>query len=707
MAAKQKQQQKPASKSPWTWRSSVAVAVFVVVGMSFGAALTSLLPEGGLFAGDRARFHLRLDSAEGLTDAADIANGDDTSLNDVGALARLLLWREHGAEDTERVTAEKLLQKASSSARLSPEGLYARALLAGLPRSLSPVADVRLDDELKVAKATALVFLARAMRTPDPSERRALVERAALGRDPTLHATHQLARTALAAGDVAGARAALDRLFRLDGKHAAGAVTAVVVALIEDAAGPDQRKRPRKKNEGAPRPGQQEETISLDEARAIELLDEGLDDLDEDQLAITLLAAQLTRNGEANKELLERALQAAGRSGQNAQQLLEVFVCDADADNADAVVKALKSVDSLGLLVDVSRARFLRAIPDDERRATQKRPRSTSAKGFQLPLGVLAFSFSHTSEGSSGVDVVDAVDMGLPWVAMPDPVFFPERRVRQLIASVERGGSRDKLDIRLAVIEKLGLAERASARGDLATALTLLQQARDQVGNDADVALVDAALRARQNDVAGVKSALDTAVAAAPDDPRVLLLAARRYLESDNQPGARKSLAAFKKLGLKSGPAAAVEAMIEARGGDLPSARAALAEAKRLSGDDDVLTQRASVVVNRLVDAGEARRAADRLLALNDSSGDDVVGAWIAEAAYRKGDQPRAEAALKAIVDAKPWIGEAHLFYAQSIAFNPARKKEAFGETLKALDKIERGPLVEEAKRLALVLKRR
>ncbi len=699
-----KKQKQPAAQAPWTWRASLVVVFVVVAGVGAGAALTSLLPEGGLFAGDRARFHLQLDSAEGLREAAEIAG--DAGLGDVSALARVLLWREHGADDGERAAAEKLLQKAPPSTRTSPEGLYARTLLAALPQTLSPLADPRLDDELKVAPASALVFLARALRCPDPVERRGLVERAALGRNPTRHATHQLARTALAAGDVAGARAALDRLFRLDAKHAAGAITALVASIIEDANGVPEPRRPvREKNEGAPRPGQKA-ALSSDESRAVDLLDEGLDDLDEDQLAITLLAVGLTRDGEVDKELLERAMQAAPHSSHNARQLLEIFISDANADAADAVVKGLKSVESVGLLVDVSRARFLRAVPEDERRAARSKPRSTSARGFQLPLGLLGFSFSHPVDSGDG-DVVDVVDLGLPWTAAPDPSFFPERRVRQLVAGLENASARDKLDGRLAVVEKLGLAERASARGDLATALTLLQQARDSVGADADVALVDAALRAQQHDIIGVKAALDAAVAAAPQDARVLLLAARRYIEIDNVAGAKKSLGAFKRLGLRSGPASAVEAMIEAREGDLPQARTALAEAKKWSGDDDVLTLRASVLVCRTLDPVEARRAADRLLTFNDTGGDDVVQVWIAEAANRKGDQPRAEVALRAIIDVKPWIGEAHLFYAQSIAFNPARKKEAFAEALKALDKIDRGPLVDEAKRLALQLKKK
>ena len=146
---------------------------------------------------------------------------------------------------------------------------------------------------------------------------------------------------------------------------------------------------------------------------------------------------------------------------------------------------------------------------------------------------------------------------------------------------------------------------------------------------------------------------------------------------------------------------------MSARSGDLAGARAFLADAKKWGGDDEVLTLRASVLVHRLIDAAEARRAADRLLTLKDNGGSDLVSAWIAEAAYRKGDQPRAEGALKAIVEAKPWIGDAQLFYAQSIAFDPSRKTEAFAAALRALEKLERGPLVDEAKRIALLLKTR
>lgn len=704
MATKKK---KKAARVPLTWRGFVAVGCFALMGLGLGAALTTLLPEGALFGADRARFQLRFDSAEGLREASNIADGSDVDLNGIGALARLLLWLEHGGTDNERITAQNLLQKASASARTSAEGLYARALLSAVPALLSPVVDARIDDDLKLAPTSALTLLARAVREPDVAKKKILVEESALGRDPILHCTHQLARAALAAGDVPSARAALDRLFRLSPTHAAGAITAAVVAIMEDASTSAPKKAARNKNEGAPRPGQGDENISVDEARLVDLLDDGVGELDEDQLVITLLALRLTRNGDVDKDLLLRAMKSAEHSNHNAQKLLDIFVCAGDVDAADVVIKTLQSAYSLDLAVNVARAHFLRSIPEEERRAAQNRPRQISARGLQLPLGTLAFSFSHQGTGKSSGDVVNVVDLGIPWIPIPDAEFFPEKRVRQLVASIEGGGTRDNFEIRLSVIEKLGLAERASARGDLATALTLLQQAREQVGADAEVALVDSALRARQNDVAGVKAALDAAVSAAPQDPRVLLLTARRYLEIENFAGAKKSLAAFQKLGLRSSAAAALEATMSARSGDLAGARAFLADAKKWGGDDEVLTLRASVLVHRLIDAAEARRAADRLLTLKDNGGSDLVSAWIAEAAYRKGDQPRAEGALKAIVEAKPWIGDAQLFYAQSIAFDPSRKTEAFAAALRALEKLERGPLVDEAKRIALLLKTR
>lgn len=704
---------KKQAKAPWTWRGSVVVFVAVAGGLAIGALLGLLVPAGGILAADRARFHLVKDDASSLRDAADLANGDDVALNGIGALARVLLWLEHGADDATRATAETLLQKASAVTRVTPEALYARALLASLPREREPLVDAKLDDELNTAKATPWVQLGRALRSHDDDERRKLIEAAALGREPPLHATHLLARSMVAAGDLLSARAALDRLFRLAPRHAAGAITAVAVGLIEEATLPgEQRRAPREKNQGAPRPGEKS-PVGKDEARARSLADDGLADDDEDQLVLLLLALDLARSGQPDEDLRARAVKAAERSRQNLERLLEIEVCAADVDGADAALakmaSATKSAPGASLLTDISRKRFLAAIPEDERRGLRNRaPKAVDdgpvAAGLQLPLCGLRFRFAHVAaEGHS------VVDLGAPWQVMPDGAVFPERRYRKLIAGLEAGGKADKLDARLAAIEKLGLAERAAAAASYDKALAFVASARDQGGDEADISLVEGAVRQRQNDPVGARRALDAAVAAAPLDPQVLLDVVRLHVDADNAAGAKKTLALWSKLGLRSATATALEVIVAGRSGDVAAARAGLVEARKMAvdADTDPLMLRATIMANRQVDPGEARRASDRLLSLGAFGGGDVVLAWLAEAELRKGDTARAEAQLKAIVDAKPGIGEAHLFYASAIQFDPTRKKEAFKQAFKALETIPGGPLVDEAKKLALTLKKK
>ena len=252
--------------------------------------------------------------------------------------------------------------------------------------------------------------------------------------------------------------------------------------------------------------------------------------------------------------------------------------------------------------------------------------------------------------------------------------------------------------------------DRAIAGADFVTAASLLKEAKDKAGVDADVALTEASLKARQGDRAGVKLAVDAAVAGASLDPAVLLAAARLSLDVDNLAGVRKALLAFDRLGMRAAQAYSLTALLEARSGDVGAARVALAEARRLGAGDDVLTLQAAILANRMVDVVDARAAGDALLKMESTSntkGGDIVAAWIAEAAWRVGDQARAEAALKAITSSEAPIGEAHLFYANVLRFNPQRKAEAIAAATAAIKRIERGPLLDEAKKVLLLLKQK
>jgi hypothetical protein len=581
----------------------------------------------------------------------------------------------------------QLLQKANGAARTSPEALYARALLA-LPYDDVPANDdARLDEDLKAAPDVGWVQLARAVRLDDADRRRPL-ELAAFGAPPTAHATWRLARWLIVNGDLLAARAALERLFRLAPRHAGGTLTAMLLAAQEAAtAGRDGAKAARS---------------SSDEARARARIVDG-DGPDEDRLALVLAALTLARGGEVDAALSARLAAAAARSEQGAERALELHLLDGDIAAAQSVARAFPEPARRSLLADGARVRFLGALPDDERAAfiraaatgTAERPgRGVDADGLRLPLGRLLFPSS-----------ASAVFDGTLWTARPDPNLFPERRIVAVTSDARVPSA--ELAKRLVLVERLALVDRALARGDLTAAARLVDEARAVAGADVDVLLAEAALRVRQNDRAAARPLLETIVAAAPDDPGRLLAAARLALDVEDLVGCRRAVLAFQKLGLRSAAMAAVVAVLEARGNDAPAARAALGEARKLGGGDDVLVHRATILVERSVDPPAARAAADRLVALQSTGGGDIVGAWMAEAQYRAGEQPRAEAALRAITAAQPGIGEAHLFLAQTIAFNPAASKEAFDLALRAMDRMDRGPLLEEARALALKLKGR
>jgi len=670
----------PAQRAPWTKQAVVAVVVLGLMGFTLGTLLTGFLPEGGLFAEGRARVRLHKDTARDLLAAIDIAD-DEADLAGTAALARLLLWLEHGAGDDVKAAVERTLPKANVAARTSPEGLYARALLL----TSSPGSkDLRLVEDLAAAGEQAFVVLARATLAEhagdDDGTALVLFERAALFKDPLPHATHRLARASAAHGDLLFARASLERLFHLAPEHAAGAVTAAVLGVVEA-------------QHAAHAKGEDPIVVAgADEARVLELLDDAsLDVLDRTQLSLVSAILAQSRAEVAGSTWSPPVL--SSRSASVAEHGLELALLVGDVDTAEQFVKQQGNIESLSLFADVARARYLRAVPEDERRAASKSQRRVSTTSIGLPLGQLQFDFSRA---------------GLPLSALPSPSFFPERRLQRLLVELAAGGTRERLEPRLVAVEKLGLVDRAIARGDLVAADALLKQARELAGADADLALTEAAIRARQNDPVGVKNAVAAAIAAAPLEPAVLITAARLSLDVDDVTGARRALQAFNRLGMKAASASAVTALLEAKSGDVGAARAALVEAKRLGGDTDIAALRAVILANRLVDVVEARAAADVLLERadrGDVGGGDVVATWIAEASWRKGDQPRAQAALKAIVDTRPQIAEAHLFYARTIAFLPARRPEAIVEVMKAIKGLGASDLGTEAQKLLITLK--
>jgi hypothetical protein len=473
--------------------------------------------------------------------------------------------------------------------------------------------------------------------------------------------------------------------------HPGGVMTALLVSQAEDQALPENKRRRRSRpiqagkaaNDGA------RDGARAPEVVAAEAIADGLSGADSAMLSLWLFALAAGENREIDKALVDRVVAGAEGSAAIAELGLVVALGIGDVELANRLVATQKTVERVSVLALVSRARFMAAVDADERRAAAKGARSVDNTAIVLPFASLHF---------------DARVPGIPLRPTLSSSFFPELRYHRLLAAVRAGGKQDRLDERFRGVEQLGLVDRAISRGDFGVAESSLKKAAELLGADPRISLAEAALAARRGDAAGTRAAVEAAIAGATDDVDVLLDAADIALDVDSLSAARKALAAFAKRKLRSPRASALQALLDAKSGDISGARSALADVKKMGGDTDPLSLRATIYTQRTVDVADARAAADILLKLGAAPKSDVVAAWIAEAAYRTGDQGRAEAALSAITTQNPTFGDAQLFYANCIRFNPSRKREAIVAVKIALKRIERGPLLEESKQLLAVL---
>ena len=308
----------PAKPSAMTGKAVLATIALGLMGATCGASMIVFVPEGGLFADDRARLAVRGDSDAALSAAIDIA-GDDISLAAVAGLAHALRAREHAAGDAPRAAAQKALARAGSGQK-SPEGLYARALLVDLGAQ-----DPTLQADVAAGGDDAWVLLARARLAPE-DERQGLVERAAFTASPTPHATHHLVREALIAGDVGMARAALTRLQAMAPEHPGAAMSALLVAAAEDQALPEKKRSFGGALSSAKAPQARPE-LKFAEAAA-----EAASDADRAMLSVWLLALHAGDARDLDKDLVDRVVDAAAKSADIAELALVIALGIGDVE---------------------------------------------------------------------------------------------------------------------------------------------------------------------------------------------------------------------------------------------------------------------------------------------------------------------------------------------------------------------------------------
>jgi tetratricopeptide (TPR) repeat protein len=671
----------------------------MVAGIVLGAAVGALwAPAARVFGAGGATSAWRAGSSGALFDLATRApdGAPEGTRSGAVALAAALLAYEHGGGAGEARQAMALL-RGSAGTPGSPEGLYAVALLAhrardpqggGAASGTEPAELAELEKGLDAALAgraaddePPFVALARALRLADRgrlAEAVATVQPVALVPAALPQAQVMLARLTWERGDLDDAQSAVDRARRL----APGAGPAQLVGLAVAAARSAQRSEPTTSAPGTPaekRKAERTPAVAASEAERARAALDAVAGRDR-ALVAALLAALAAARGDAGvaQDLRADALAHAEASSVVLDALSVLCLLEGDLAAAEEVLSKM-GADDPRQAVNRARLAALRALDDEELRRRAQGTRAIDAGGLAFPFG--RFDWAPLS--------------GFPLRAALDPALVPEPALLTA-AAAEVGPA---LDARLKKVVALHRAELLLGRGDVSGARAAVAAALQDAPTDADALLLDARVRVRQGDRAAARQAIDAALSARPDDIGVLVRAARLYYDAEYFPQAKRTTAKIRGLGYKSPGALVVEAMLEARDKDEKSARAALEEAKAIGAPAAELL-RATILVEREGASLEpVRAAADQLLSIDDlRSLDPVVRAWLAEAALRRGDSVRAEAAVDELLSARPTLADAH-FVRGVILGTMGRPSEASAALAKALALLPGVALVAEAEK--------
>jgi tetratricopeptide (TPR) repeat protein len=617
----------PRTRAGGIVRAIIGFSLVIVVGVVMGAVFKTILPKSGGPASDSIGALVLSDRTSSLLEAATKVDEtpEDVGLVGLGAAAHALLYAEHAGEVSHREAALSLLSTAPPPAQKSHAALFARALLARLP---DVEADATIDDDIdEAAESTTthstFLALARAERLRhqgDTEGALAFLRPAAFATNPSARALHLLARLEAEAGHAGAALILIERLWKSTPLHGPSLATAALIAGMGDAftaqrlsdgqAALDATDA-RKKGEGASPAGDAKAPASDDTKSSPSGVDQALLDritavvtgdeipgLDAAPAAIVLALLALVRGDAATRDKLLSIAIGSSSSGPIVANpfLLDgvtmVRILDFDPKGAQALLdKNSGLVDTTILLQrNATRATVLNGLADELRAIKQSAGKSAIVAGaLVLPAGRV---------------VVDMKRTLLPVSPEYDTRYFPETAIQAVLELKDLSPTVAKRTF--ATVANIKLAQIALAKENTGAALTFLQTAKSTSGNNPDYHLMSAIVFAADRNKAAAREAIEEALDLAPDEPKILVAAARIQLAGGDTVAALRSLNKMKDEGFVSPAALALTARALAKKGDLAGARAAVLEARAIT-DDDIDLYVAEIHVEDAV--GEPERA--------------------------------------------------------------------------------------------------
>jgi tetratricopeptide (TPR) repeat protein len=632
----------PPTRAGGIVRAILGFMFVVLFGLAGGVLFGNNCQKKSGSASDSVAALVLSDRTSSLIDAATKVDEtpEDVSLIGLGAVAHALLYTEHAGEISHREAALSLLSTAADAAQKSHPALFARALLAPLP-DVEP--DPSVDDDIDEAtKATTthstFLALARAERLRhqgDVTGALALLRPAAFGSEPSARALHMLARREAELGHPGAAIALIERLWKTTPLHGPSLATAALIAGMGDAfsttkapdgaaakdgiagkpgdaPGSDEKDAKDAKDETKGEKGENGEKKESDDA-SVEptgvdqaLLDritaivegDAIHGLDAAPPAIVLALLALARGDTAQRDkMLSIAIGSSSSGPIVANPMLldgvtMVRILDFDPKGALSLLdKNSGLVDTtIFLQRNVTRATVLNGLADELRAM-----RLAAGKPSFMP-GALALP--------AGRVVVDMKRTLLPVSAEFDTRYFPETAMQTVLELKDLSPTVAKRTF--ATVANIKLAQIALAKENTAMALDYLQKAKSTGGNNPDYYLMSAIVYAADRNKAQAREDIEEALDLAPDEPKILVAAARIQLAGGDAVAAVRSLNKLKDEGFVSPAALALMARALAKKGDLAGARASIAEARAIT-DDDIDIHVAEIHVEDAV--GEAERA--------------------------------------------------------------------------------------------------
>jgi predicted Zn-dependent protease len=162
--------------------------------------------------------------------------------------------------------------------------------------------------------------------------------------------------------------------------------------------------------------------------------------------------------------------------------------------------------------------------------------------------------------------------------------FFPENELAT--ASAKPNLSLSRFQKQMRILSEINIAQTALEQGDTKEASKYLKRIRKDAKYEASFHMMEALVKTKMDDDIGARESIDEAITIAPDDPKVILAAARIQRRMGKPSEVLKTLRRLKREKYASPNAFALEARAYLEKGDLPAAERALKRATAINALD-------------------------------------------------------------------------------------------------------------------------